>query len=103
MENLEPYQLWLLMGAVAYAAFLFGRATAGGASPEEREHKRMEQRQQAAQLFSSLSPDAQQQVDERIRAGKIIEAIKIVREYSGAGLRESKLAVDARRASMGAL
>lgn len=40
-------------------------------------------------------------VDAAIRAGRLIEAIKLHREATGMGLKESKEAVEARRAELG--
>ncbi len=99
MENLELYQLVILLLAVAYAAFRVGRATAPGNSEEAR----MLARVNAEDLFAKLPADAQTAVDERIRNGKIIEAVKIIRENTGAGLKESKQAVDMRKAAIGPL
>jgi ribosomal protein L7/L12 len=65
--------------------------------------RKMEERQQAERLFAGLSPEVQQNIDAQIQSGKVIEAIKIVRVNSGAGLKDAKQAVDARRASMGAV
>jgi hypothetical protein len=103
MERLEPFQLWFLMAAVAYLGYLFGRSSRGGMSYEDRQHRRMQQRQEAERLFSGLQPKIQQDVDALIQQGEIIQAIKVVRENSGAGLKEAKQAVDMRRATMGAV
>ena len=62
----------------------------------------MRERQAAEALFASLSSEAQSEVDRLLRDGKLIAAVKAVREETGAGLRDAKLAVDMRRSSMGA-
>lgn len=103
LEDLGQTELLILFAAVAGAAFLVGRATGGGGSPEDRAERRMRERQEAERLFSGLPPEVQQDVDARLANGKTIEAVKIVRENSGAGLKEAKQAVDYRRASMGAV
>ncbi|WP_425410274.1 hypothetical protein [Hyphococcus sp.] len=103
MEQLFTTDNWLLVALAAALGFLAGRVTASGMSSEARTQKRMEARQDAERLFAGLPPEIQQDVDARIQNGKIIEAVKIVRENSGAGLKDSKQAVDARRASMGAV
>ncbi|MEM8770287.1 MAG: hypothetical protein AAGD92_01440 [Pseudomonadota bacterium] len=103
MENLTADQFWIIATALAIGAFVLGRATAGEGSSESRAEQRMRQRQEAEQLYSSLSPNVQQDVDMRIQNGKMIEAIKIVRQNGGVGLKEAKQIVDARRAAMGAL
>ena len=101
MENLDQTQLIILLASVAGVSFIVGRATARGASSEDRAEKQMRALQEAEHLFSSLSPTVQQEVDSFIQSGKPIEAIKIVRQHSGAGLREAKFVVDRRRAAMG--
>lgn len=103
MDSLPDSQTLLLLLVVALVAFQIGRMTAGGASPEERAERRMRERQEAERLFSGLPPAVQQQADAHIQQGRPIEAIKVIREHSGAGLKESKQAVDYRRASMGAV
>lgn len=102
METLTSTQLWLLLIAVAGVAFILGRATAGGANAEDRAAREMRERQEAERLFAAMPPDAQQDVDALIADGQTIEAVKKVREHSGAGLREAKSAVDVRRTTMGA-
>lgn len=102
MESLTSNQMWLLLIAVAGVAFILGRATAAGANAEDRAEREMRERQEAERLFASMSPDAQQEVDALIADGKTIQAVKIVRENSGADLREAKKAVDMRRTTMGA-
>ncbi|WDI32528.1 hypothetical protein PUV54_04880 [Hyphococcus flavus] len=103
MEEILTSESWVLWTVLIVIAFFAGRATGGGMSSEERTQKKMEERQNAERLFAGLSPDVQQDVDARIQRGKIIEAVKVVRENSGAGLKDAKQAVDARRASMGAI
>lgn len=101
MNEFDPQQLWLLILAAAIAGFFLGRATAGGG--EDRAEQRMRERRDAEELFATLSGDVQAEVDERIRAKRNIEAIKIVRDATGVGLKAAKNAVDARRGAMGAL
>lgn len=103
MEQFFTTDNWALVVTVALIAFFIGRISSGGMSAEERTQRKMEERQEAERLFAGLSPEVQQEVDVRIQRGKIIEAVKIVRENSGAGLKEAKQAVDVRRASMGAV
>lgn len=100
MDNLDQTQFILLLASVAGVAFIIGRATAGGASSEAREERRMNQQMEAERLIASLTPAVQQEVDEKLKAGKLIEAIKIIRENTGAGLRDAKIAADLRRAAI---
>ena len=97
MENFEPYQLWLLMGAVAYVSFLAGRVTANGGSTESAEERRFREDHEAERNFSSLSPSKQTEIDGLLTDGKLIEAIKLIREETGIGLRDAKLAAERRK------
>jgi len=90
-EAVDPYQVLLLMAAVAYAAFLLGRASVS-AEPNHGANK-----QNAEQLLARLSPSEAQEIDQLLRDGAHIEAIKEIRSATGAGLREAKLAADYRR------
>lgn len=101
METLTPTQLWMLLIAVAGVAFILGRATGGG-SAEGRAEREMRERQEAERLFAAMPPEAQQDVDALIADGRTVEAVKQVRQSSGADLREAKSAVDVRRTTMGA-
>lgn len=102
METLTSTQLWMLLIAVAGVAFILGRATGGGGSAEDRAERQMRERQEAERLFAAMPPEAQQDVDALIADGRTVEAVKQVRQSSGADLREAKSAVDVRRTTMGA-
>jgi len=95
MESFEPYQLWLVMAAVAYVGFLLGRATKG-ASPEERQRQRMVEEQEIETAMAGLDASKLAEVDRLMADGKKIEAIKILREATGLGLKLSKMAVERR-------
>ncbi len=95
MENLEPYKFWLLMAAVAYAAFLIGRATKG-ASPEERQRRQLVEMQEIETAMAGLDASKLEQVDRLIVDGKKIEAINVLREATGLGLMLSRMAVEQR-------
>lgn len=98
MSNFEPYQLWLLMAAIAYVAYLFGRASArAGGDGESREARRMREQQEAEYAFSSLSPAKQADVDRLLTDGRLIQAVKLIRQESGLGLKEAKSVADHRR------
>lgn len=101
MEQLEPYQLWMLMAAVAYVAYLFGRASARGeGSGEGREERRMREDHEAERAFSSLPPSKQADVDRLLSEKKLIAAIKVIREETGIGLRDAKLAAERRQRAL---
>ena len=98
MELFAGQQLWVLILFVALGAFWLGRMSVGQDDSPER---RMAQSAASAELFSSMPPEKQEEVDRLIESRKFIEAIKVMRTATGAGLRESKLAVDERRKQMG--
>lgn len=98
MDLPQDQQVWVLLAFVAVAAFWLGRMTGRAeGSPENR----MAQSAASSELFSSMAPDKQADVDRLISERKYIEAIKLVRDVTGAGLREAKLAVDERRKQLG--
>ena len=97
MTSFEPYQLWLLIAAVAYIAFIVGRASGRhGATAGEREQDKFLRQQQAEVTFKSLGVSKREEVDRLLEAGKIIAAVKVVREETGGGLKDSKAVVDGR-------
>ena len=95
MENLSPIQLWILMAAVAYAAFLFGRATKP-VSPEEQERRRQVEEKEIEVAIADLSTSKSEEIDRLLANGKKIEAIKSMREATGLGLKLAKMAVEKR-------
>lgn len=98
MQDLDPPGGWLLLAAAVYIAFMAGRASAGPReSPEDRELRRMREGERAAGAFAALSPSVQADVDRLLLDGKKIEAIKIIREQTGMGLKESKGVADQRQ------
>lgn len=50
--------------------------------------------------MGTITPEQQQQVDALLFGGKKIEAIKLYREWTQAGLKEAKDAVDGREAEL---
>ncbi|MAW81701.1 MAG: hypothetical protein CMI63_15800 [Parvularcula sp.] len=88
---------WGLIAVLAYVAFMAGRMTRSGESPETRAMRRMEEETKAADAFSSLSPSVQSEVDRLLMDKKLIEAIKVIREHTGLGLKDSKIAAEQRR------
>ena len=100
MENLEPYQIWLWIGAIACGAFLFGRATANGGL-EERERRQRIEEQDIETALAQLSPEKLEDIDRLIKARKKLDAIRTMREATGLGLKLSKLAVERRAADQG--
>ena len=88
---------WVLFAFCVWLAFTIGRMTKSGESPEARELRVMEEKTRAADAFSSLSPSIQSDVDRLLLDNKLIEAIKLIRENTGLGLKESKIAAEMRR------
>ena len=96
MENLDPMGQWLLLGVTAWIAFMFGRASAGrGGDPLAR---KVAEEQEIAGAVSELSSSTWEEVDRLMRDNKKIEAIKVLREATGLGLKLSKQAVEQRAA-----
>jgi ribosomal protein L7/L12 len=99
MQELDPQLYWLILAAVAYGAFLFGRTTARrGEAGMTREERRRRETDEAAAALSALEPSKLADVDRLLTRGKIIEALRLVRTETGMGLYQSKLAIDQRRA-----
>lgn len=100
MFNLDRMGQWLVLAVVAYGAFMIGRAigraSAAAGSPESR---RMADEEEIAAATASLTPSVWAEVDRLLGEKKKIEAIKVLREASGLGLKLSKDAVE-RRAKM---
>lgn len=92
-------EAWIVIAIVAVAAFILGRNSASGG--EDKAEREMRARQDAENAWTQLSPDVQAQVEAHIQAGKTIEAIRLVREATGMGLKQAKQIVDARKAAMG--
>jgi ribosomal protein L7/L12 len=97
MTNLDPAAQWLLLAFVAWASFMIGRATANRTSAEERRMRRENEEQEASEAFASLPSSVHADVDRLLLDGKLIEAIKLIREHTSLGLKDSKLAADQRR------
>lgn len=96
MENLDPMGHWLLLGVTAGIAFMIGRASAGrGGDPLAR---KLAEEQEIAGAVSELSSSTWEEVDRLMRDNKKIEAIKVLREATGLGLKLSKQAVEQRAA-----
>lgn len=100
MNFFSDAAFWAVLTVVAVAAYLLGRMSGAGA-PEDRAERRLRERQEAENAFSNMAPSAQQEIDQLIAEGRVIEAVKRFREETGLGLKESKDAIDYRRAAMG--
>ena len=100
MDAPNGFQVWLLVAAIGGLSFWLGRATARSETAEQREMRRMREREAGVAAFSSLAAPNQTEIDRLIMEGKTIEAIKLVREGTGLGLKEAKDAVDARRSAL---
>ncbi len=87
---------WL---AIAVVAFLAGRASVSSDRPEPRDRVAERQRAEghAREVWRKLSPQAKAQVDALLASRKVIEAVKVIRNETALGLKESKNVVDLRR------
>lgn len=100
MHDFLPTGVWLALAAVAYIAFMIGRATgraSGGAGSSES--RRMADEQAIATATANLSPSVWADIDRLLAEKKKIEAIKVLREASGLGLKLAKDAVEQRAAT----
>lgn len=95
MENIEPYQIWLVIAAVGYAGFLLGRATKGPGA-EERARRAFAEDEEIRTAMDELAPTKLEEIDRLMAERKKIEAIKVLREASGLGLKLAKMAVEQR-------
>lgn len=86
----EPAVLVTLI-ATAFISYWIGKAAVGvgGVSSEQ-------ERADLARAAGSLTPQQKMEIDAAIDARKKIEAIRIFRAATGLGLKQSKLAIDAR-------
>lgn len=87
---------WLTLLVVAAIGFIAGRVTAK--SPLERDRERRDQAAALRQHKARLTHETKEAVQELLRNGKTIEAIKRVREDLNIGLKEAKDLVDELRA-----
>jgi ribosomal protein L7/L12 len=99
MQTPDPMQVWLLVAAVGIICFLLGRGTARNRDIDRTERK-MRDAEAAQMSFGALPAENQSDIDRLVTEGKMIEAVKLVREWSGLGLKESKDVVDARRKAL---
>lgn len=99
MENLDPGINWLVVAVIAFGAFILGRASArgGDGGGESRQARRLRESEEATAAFAALDLSKQADIDRLIADGRIIDAVKLLRESTGMGLYESKLAIDERR------
>jgi len=97
MENLEPHIQWIVLTVTAWVAFMIGRASKPG-SAVDREARRMAEEQEIAAATANLPPSVWADVDRLLAEKKKIQAIKVLREASGLGLKLSKQAVEQRAA-----
>lgn len=97
MDGLDTAEFWLLLAAAVAVGFMLGRASRGGEDADER---RMRAELAASERFAALSSADQAEIDALVMSGKTLEAIRLTREKTGLGLKESKDAIDARRRTL---
>lgn len=93
---------WLVYLLIALVAFVAGRVTAGSGAGDglDRVTRRQRAEGDAREVWRNLSPQAKSRVDELLGDRKMIEAVKVVRNESGVGLKAAKAVVDLRRKEM---
>ena len=84
--------IWVVL-VIAVAAFALGRMTAK--SPIERDREKREQAAAQRHLRAAMKPELLAEVRGLIGQNRRIEAIKLVREQLGIGLKEAKDLVEA--------
>ena len=90
LVDIDSNTLWLMAGAFA-AGTLFGRFAR---QTDEDKALSSGPAQEPARLLGKLSGEARADIDKLLAEKKTIPAIKRLREDTGAGLRDAKLAID---------
>ena len=96
MPELDLQTMWPWLAAMFAAGYVLGRITSGGGGPTAEER-----RAAAVTTIGRLSAQTRAQADAFLRDGKLIEAIKAIREETGLGLRDSKDIADELRRQTG--
>lgn len=94
--NAPQYSLAALLAALA-AGFVIGRITAGRHDPRRAEAKRKQgqiYQQELRDVIGGLSLQTASKVRQHVSKGELIQAIKLVRDETGCGLKEAKDAVE---------
>ena len=97
MDFLNEPAFWAILIATALMGFFSGRAskeTDAGGMPYLKDFD------EANAAFANLTPEGQSEVDQLLRDGKLINAVKRIREETGRGLKDAKMIVDARRKTL---
>lgn len=116
MNNLGTFEWLVFVGLALIVGFVAGRASKPGrpddtfALPQETAASRREQRMQnlkaKATRKAAIKPELaltsieSMRIDDLIQARKRIEAIKAVKEATGASLKNAKNYIDAREAEL---
>ena len=90
LASLNNANVMVTLVVVAFIAYLVGKAN-GGPAPD-----RAQAQAERTEAVSRLTMQQKMDIDAAIDANKKIEAIRILRAATGMGLKQSKLAVDAR-------
>ena len=81
------------LAAAGVIGFVFGRITAGRNDPRRQEEKKRQAQdydREIRALASKLSPAASTAARRHAQNGELIQAVKLVREDLGCGLKEAK-------------
>jgi ribosomal protein L7/L12 len=92
MNPFDHFNPWLVVAVVAFASFILGRMSV----PESAQSLRYREAARQAELarFADLEPDLQNQIRTLMGRGRKIEAIKLYREATNSGLKDSKELVE---------
>lgn len=90
LASLNNTDVLVTLIVVAFIAYLIGKANGGP------DRDGMQGEANRAQAVAGLTPQQKMDIDAAIDSNKKIEAIRIMRAATGMGLKQSKLAVDAR-------
>jgi hypothetical protein len=94
-EGLSETEIWLLFAAAIAVSFYWGRATGG--STEAQAQRRELARTAAEEDFRRMPAAQQSEVDRLVAAGRIIDAVKLIRATLHLGLYEAKHIADLRK------
>lgn len=87
---------WLLMAAGALTIFALGWFTGRGTAAG----RVLSGRPSSVHVFAGIGPAVRAEIEAAIADGHKIEAIKLLRDATGMGLKESRDAVEAMEAAM---
>ncbi len=88
MDPFAELNPWLITAAVLFVGFVLGRMSKRDTSEGLRHHEASARRARAQ--FAGLDEDDRREIRDLLAKGRKINAIKLHRELTGSGLKESK-------------